>query len=182
MTRSYTITVDGIPVEVTRKAVRHMNIRILPPDGQVKMSVPYLIPDPYVLSFLKSKMPWIRRSIGKIKSRPSLPEGEEEALKKKYREELSAVVPGLIDKYAPIVGRRPTGYRLRLMKSRWGSCNVKTGMITLNLLLAAKPPECLEYVIVHEMTHLYTRYHDAVFYGYLDQFYPDWRRVKKMLR
>ena len=177
----YTVEVDGVPVEIHRKAVRNINIRVLPPDGAVRMTVPVLVPEAYAVSFLRSRMPWIRKSIAKIKARPAVPAGEEEALKKEYREKLEQVVPGLIEKYTPVVGRAPSGYRFRLMKTRWGSCNVKTGMITLNLLLAAKPPECLEYVVVHEMTHLYTRYHDAVFYGYLDRFYPDWRRVRKLL-
>ena len=67
------------------------------------------------------------------------------------------------------------------MKTRWGTCNVKEGRIWLNLQLAKKPPECLEYVIIHELTHLLEPGHNQRFYQLMDRFLPDWRRVHQEL-
>lgn len=72
-------------------------------------------------------------------------------------------------------------FSIRRMKTRWGSCTPKTGQIRINTELAKKPPECLEYLIVHEMTHLLEPTHNARFKALLDQFLPDWRRRKELL-
>ena len=61
------------------------------------------------------------------------------------------------------------------MKTKWGSCNRETGSVWFNLELAKKHPDCLEYVVVHEMTHLIERNHGERFTGLMDAFMPDWR-------
>ena len=67
------------------------------------------------------------------------------------------------------------------MRTKWGSCNPKTGLIRLNTDLAKKPPQCLEYILVHELTHLLEPSHNARFQGLLDGFMPQWRQVKSEL-
>ena len=99
-----------------------------------------------------------------------------------YRRQLKAKVPLLMEKYSAIVGKAPDSWGVKNMKTRWGTCNTTDKRIWLNLQLAKYEPECLEYVIVHELVHFYERGHNAVFYGYLDQFYPDWKAVRKKLK
>jgi predicted metal-dependent hydrolase len=67
------------------------------------------------------------------------------------------------------------------MKTKWGTCNPDRGMIWLNLELAKKPPECLEYVVVHEMIHLLERNHTRRFYELMDRFMPSWRIRRETL-
>jgi hypothetical protein len=67
------------------------------------------------------------------------------------------------------------------MRSRWGTCNIRARRIWLNLELAKYPPECLEYVVVHEMVHLLERSHNARFKSLMDRFLPDWRARKRTL-
>jgi predicted metal-dependent hydrolase len=67
------------------------------------------------------------------------------------------------------------------MTTRWGACNTKTGKILLNLQLAKKTPECLEYIIVHELVHLVTKKHDKKFITLMDKYLPMWREVKTTL-
>lgn len=98
-----------------------------------------------------------------------------------YRRELKAVVPHLLEKYAAIVGKSPTEWRIRSMKTRWGTCNTKDKRIWLALNLAKKPPECLEYVITHELTHLHVPNHSKAFWARMDVYYPAWREVRKLL-
>ena len=90
-------------------------------------------------------------------------------------------VEKLIAKWEPVMGVKASGVTIRQMKTRWGSCNVRTHHININLALAKKPPECLEYVVVHELTHILEPSHNAVFWGYMTQFYPNWKRVRKYL-
>ena len=80
-----------------------------------------------------------------------------------------------------VVGRRCSRIRVREMKTRWGSCNVRTGAITLNAHLAQHDPACLDYVICHELCHLHEPSHNARFHALMDGCYPRWREVRKLL-
>lgn len=67
------------------------------------------------------------------------------------------------------------------MKTRWGSCNYKARTIRLNTKLAKKPPECLEYVVVHELVHLLEATHNARFIALMDRFMPSWKDHRQVL-
>ena len=67
------------------------------------------------------------------------------------------------------------------MTTRWGSCNKKTGKIWLNLQLAKKTPECLDYVILHELVHLVEKHHNERFASLMDKHMPMWREVRTTL-
>lgn len=98
-----------------------------------------------------------------------------------YRSEIKKIIPTLINKWEPIIGESVSQWRIRKMKTRWGSCNIKVKRIWLNLELVKKSPECIEYVLVHEMVHLLERYHNKKFYQYMDQFLPHWKVYRKQL-
>jgi predicted metal-dependent hydrolase len=102
-------------------------------------------------------------------------------LESRYRSELKAALPALLAKWEPRIGVKSSGVSFRRMKTRWGSCSVKTGAIRLNISLAERPPECLEYVLVHELTHLLETSHNARFKSLLEGFYPGWKVVKAEL-
>lgn len=99
-----------------------------------------------------------------------------------YREQLKAVIPELLENYVRIVGKAPTDWRIRNMKTRWGTCNVQSGRIWLSLHLAKKPLQCLEYVIAHELTHLHVPNHSKAFWERMDVYYPNWREVRNLLK
>lgn len=108
-------------------------------------------------------------------------EVKEKALNTWYREELKRAIPKLLEKWQPIVGKEASDWGIRKMKTKWGSCNIERRRIWLNLELAKKPTECLEYILVHELVHLYERNHNQRFMKLLDQFLPNWRTNKKTL-
>jgi predicted metal-dependent hydrolase len=91
------------------------------------------------------------------------------------------MVPDVLERCAEVVDKYPGEIRFRDMKTRWGTCNVRERRIWLNIQLAAHPRECLDYVMTHELTHLYVANHGPEFKAYMDRFYPDWKRVKKEL-
>jgi len=72
-------------------------------------------------------------------------------------------------------------WRVKRMKTRWGSCNIRDKRVWINLQLAKKSPEYLEYIVVHEMTHLLEKSYNNRFKGFMDKFEPDWRRLKDEL-
>ena len=80
------------------------------------------------------------------------------------------------------LGARATGWQLRAMSTRWGSCTPKTGRIRINVRLAAYPPTCLDYVVAHELTHLLEPSHDERFHDLLASAYPDERVARGLLR
>jgi predicted metal-dependent hydrolase len=99
-----------------------------------------------------------------------------ELLDRWYRAQLRAAAPGVIAKWEPTIGVRIPRWTIRRMKTKWGSCNRETGHLWFNLELAKKHPDGLEYIVVHEMTHLLERGHGERFTTLMDGFMPDWRR------
>ncbi len=98
-----------------------------------------------------------------------------EVLQRWYRKLLRDQIPGLLAKWKPAIGVNVSYCGIRKMKTKWGSCNTDAKRIWLNLELAKKPPECLEYILVHEMVHLLERSHNDQFRGLMDQFMPQWK-------
>ncbi|WP_217126911.1 M48 family metallopeptidase [Hydrogenophilus thiooxidans] len=97
------------------------------------------------------------------------------------RAELKTRVAALIAQWAPRMGVTVADWGIKRMKTRWGTCNVRARRIWLNPALIAHPPACLEYVVVHELTHLLERHHNARFHAWMDRFLPDWRTRQAQL-
>lgn len=87
----------------------------------------------------------------------------------------------LIVKWERILGVSVSACTVRKMKTRWGSCTTRTGRIRINTDLAKKPPECLEYILVHEMIHLLEPSHNKRFVALMDQYVPKWKLYKAEL-
>ena len=92
-----------------------------------------------------------------------------------YREQLKQSVPSLIAKWEPLIGVRVERFFVQRMKTKWGSCRTESRSIRLNTDLAKKPPQCLEYIVVHEMVHLMEPTHNDRFMNLMDHFMPQWR-------
>ena len=109
------------------------------------------------------------------------PEQREAVLNDWYRERLKTEIDYLMPLWSERTGLNPSGWIIRNMTSRWGTCNTQTGRITLNLQLVKYPLPCLEYVILHELAHLRVRGHGADFKAILDANMPSWRARRKQL-
>jgi predicted metal-dependent hydrolase len=92
-----------------------------------------------------------------------------------YRQQIKAALPPLIAKWERLMGVQVAGFTIRKMKTKWGSCSPQSKTIRLNLELAKKPAEYLEYVLVHEMIHLLEPSHNQRFIALIDRFMPKWR-------
>lgn len=71
---------------------------------------------------------------------------------------------------------------IRKMKSRWGVCNVKTHRVTLNLELIKKDISCLDYVIIHELSHLIYANHSKNFWSLVEENYPNYKKIRKQMK
>lgn len=91
-----------------------------------------------------------------------------------YREQVRDAAQPLIEKWAKLLGVRPSRFFVRRMRTKWGSCNHQAQTIRLNTDLAKKPLACLEYVIVHELIHLLEPTHNERFHELMNRWLPKW--------
>lgn len=98
-----------------------------------------------------------------------------------YRAQVRAAAEPLLRKWQAIMGVQAGKLLVQRMKTKWGSCNPQTGLIRLNTDLAKKPPEHLEYVIVHELAHLIEASHGERFVAAMDMFLPKWQHLREEL-
>ncbi len=95
-----------------------------------------------------------------------------------YRQLLKAAIPDLILSWEKKIGVRVNEFGVRKMKTRWGTCNPEARRIWVNLELAKKPQECLEYIVVHEMVHILERHHNERFIALMDNVMSKWRSLR----
>lgn len=108
-------------------------------------------------------------------------EARRRLLERFYREHLKGEVPNYIKGYEKRLGVEVAEFGIKKMKTRWGTCNPRARRIWINLELAKKPPECLEYLVLHEMLHLIEPRHNRRFKTLMERHYPRWRSVRDQL-
>jgi predicted metal-dependent hydrolase len=223
------MNIEGIQVEVIRKAILHLRITVYPPDGNVRLTAPLWASDEALRLAVLERLAWIKRHRERIAGQPrqaerrmtdgethwfqgkpyllviretpgrekvvltdqgtmeltlrpgSEAEHRRSVLDRWLKKQLSLEIAGLVAKWEPILGVASEALGVRRMKTRWGSCNPRAKRLWFNLELAKKPRDCLEYVVVHELTHLLERRHDAHFKALMDQSLPEWRRIRRQL-
>ena len=223
-----TIILGSIKVNILRKKIKNIYLKVHPPEGNVSISAPLQMQREIIHNFALSKLQWIKKQQKKIQSQtreiphqyidkelhylwgkkyqlkiiesykspqiqlkdnhlllqisPTTSFAEKKAIVSYwYRRQLREAIPPIIAKWQPVMGVKVNKFFIQQMKTKWGSCNVTLGNIRLNLELAKKPPQCLEYVVVHEITHLLEASHNHCFNSLMDQFMPQWRDNKKTL-
>ena len=222
------IKLEDIEAEVVHKNIRNIHLRVLPPDGKVRISAPFRTKNETIYKFACSKLNWISKQrimirknthqsfqyinqethyfrgrkyklkVQEKKENPvvqllndeivlQVPEGADvetrrAALQDWYHLQLEILIPPLISKWESILNVSVKRFSIRSMKTRWGSCTPKTRNIRINLELIKWAPECLEYIVVHELVHLLEASHNNRFKTLMDKFYPKWKFYRKELR
>ncbi|MCA2980434.1 MAG: M48 family metallopeptidase [Myxococcaceae bacterium] len=98
-----------------------------------------------------------------------------------YREKLREVAGPLMEKWQRKLGVEAADWGIKRMKTKWGACNAEARRVWLNLELVKSPPECIEYIVVHELVHLVARAHDERFFALMDRHLPGWRARRELL-
>jgi len=226
--------VNGLLVDVTRKRVKNLHLRVCPPHGEVRVTIPLALRDDAVHTLIISRFDWIKRQQDKFRdyvplSPMEMVSGEvhyfrgvahtlnvipnrgvgcivlrtsntadapmldlyarssstrmyrKKVLLGWYREQMLGAVPPLLDKWQITMGVQASEWGVKKMKSKWGSCHTRRKNIWLNLDLIKTAPDCLEYVVVHELVHLLEPSHNKRFKSLMDRFLPNWRLHKAEL-
>ena len=222
--------VGSLQVAVMRKPVKNLHLNVLPPYGQIRVSVPPSMHEEAVRTFVASKLPWIRRQVDKFQkqarqtkrsyisgeshyfqgkryqlrlhetekrygkvemknkryldlsvSSGATPEQKDRVINKWYRAELTKQLEKFIPKWEKTIGVKADEWHIRKMKTKWGTCNVEAKRVWFNLELAKKPPQCVEYIVVHELVHLLERSHNERFVSLMDTFMPTWKTRRQEL-
>ena len=178
---TYTLQVNGSSVHVTLKRMKSIRLQVKP-TGEVTLS-PYWTPTANCLGeFVRSKADWIRAQQAKqIDSPAARAERASREEIEQWRTVVKACVPPLVVEWERILGVRVQKLDYRNMKSRWGSCQPETGRVCINIRLALFPPECLEYVVVHELCHMLEPNHGAGFKALMTKVMPDWKQREGIL-
>ncbi len=222
------INLGEIAVEVVKKDIKNIHLRVYPPTGKVRISAPLRMNAETIRIFLISKLGWIEKQQKKLREqqretpreyldreshyvwgqryllqvtevdaapavelkhnkmllcvRPGTSQDKKQTIVDEwYRARIKKAVPSLIAKWEPLMGVKVDRFFVRKMKTRWGSCTPNSKSIRLNTNLAKKPPECLEYVVVHEMVHLLVHDHGDRFTTLMDRYLPGWRVIRQTL-
>lgn len=101
-----------------------------------------------------------------------------------WREQAYKTYDKIVDKLMPVFkpyGIQKPSISIKKMKTMWGSCSVKYGKVTFNEYLLKAEIYCIEYVVLHELTHFIYNGHNQDFYDFMTIHMPDWQRRKKIL-
>lgn len=98
-----------------------------------------------------------------------------------YRDEMQRSLEKLLPQWQKKLTVEANSLNIKKMKTKWGSCNIQAKRIWLNLELAKKPPECMEYILVHELIHLLERHHNDRFRSLMNKYMPNWRERRNLL-
>lgn len=194
---------DGEEVVVVSKRIKNVYLRVKPPEGRLEVTAPASLSDRQLEEFVHARRIWIARTRKRIDNSISeiandsndSQDGsggtdtnergagaqDQDRSEARARRIINDRLPQLLETWVPIIGKGPTAITLRHMKTRWGSCTPSTGRIRLNTELAWLDPGLLEYVLVHELTHLHAHGHGPYFQQLMTGYMPDWRRRRSRL-
>ncbi|WP_154026432.1 M48 family metallopeptidase [Olsenella uli] len=204
---AYVTNGDGserpIPVLVTRKRVRNLNLRVRR-DGSVTLSIPWHTSRERAEAFLAERAAWVRAALERQARRTEAANRDHDAESDTYplwgvtqmagaplppeevagiyRSEVARTLPEAVGRMEALIGAQASDWQLRDMRTRWGSCTPRTGRIRINIRLAAYPPECLDYVVAHELAHLLEPSHNARFHAIVARAVPNEWEIRARLR
>jgi predicted metal-dependent hydrolase len=178
-----TLLIGNISVQVVRKNVRNMNLRIRR-DGTVSVSVPLTVSDRVVVKFLKDRAEWIATHRAQVLSQMtarSLASDLTPSDEKELRAQLHTRLTEFVLLWEQRMNVHCTSWQIRKMQTRWGSCSVQSGRIRFAFALAFVPDDQLEYVVVHELCHLRESGHGERFKALMTSYLPDWKSRRARL-
>jgi predicted metal-dependent hydrolase len=175
-----TFEIDGLKIEAERKRVRNIRLYVSPKDQQPHLTVPFYASEKFALEFVNRNMNWLKKTLEKIKNNPPVLQNLPEISKEEI-ENLKHLISGMVPVWEFRLGVNAKAWKLRKMKSRWGTCDIKTQRITFSTGLIKKPLRCIEYVVAHELAHLIVANHSAKFYAVIEKHFPYWKEIRKEL-
>lgn len=171
-------TPSGLPVGVTLRQCKNIVLRVNERPPYIHLSVPYGADVAEALRFADSKNAYIRQRLQKVQQQ--LEEKPNYTLAQ--RQAFYVLVKLKAAYWSEEMRLRFSTLTLKDMRTRWGSCHHIKRSISISSRLIGYPPECLDYVLVHELAHLRHPNHQPEFWKLVEQYMPDWKRIRAMLR
>jgi len=221
---TYTLTIAEFAVEVIRKPIKHLHLRLQSATGQLQVSAPFRLNDLAIHQLVLAKRDWIRHQQAKlttnslanhddqirflgqwyqlgiveaagpaairldanqtvlIQMKPGSTSADRlKRLESWYRDQLQLRLKPLLVNWANVIAVPLPEWRIKRMTTRWGTCNASAKRLWFSLELAKQALPLIEYVVVHELVHLLEIRHNTRFYGFMDQYLPDWRQRRLQL-
>lgn len=182
MVREQYRTAAGIGYTLVRRRVKNINLRVRA-DGSVAVSASGWVPAPTVDAFVAERAGWIRAAQRRAAERRAA----EEHTPLPAREEALARMTALCRQYFPLFAADCPGgvlpnITVKEMRSRWGSCSLKTGTLAFSLRLLGTPAAAQEYVVVHEFCHFAHPDHSPAFWAAVARVMPDYKQRRALLK
>lgn len=213
-----------------RGAYKNLTLRLVPPDGALRVTAPWFVPRPVIDRFVAEKADWIARrraalvpphapvpplvqggpvvvwgrvyhldvespgrlprvvvdeGAGRVVLRVPAswgPDRWQACLDRWEAERVAGALEALVPRWAGRTGQVVKGWRVKRLRSRWGSCRPDTGTLVFNARLGAFPPTCLEHVVVHELAHLVVPHHGPRFHALVESWLPGAAEARALLR
>lgn len=202
------IKLGEFDILLERKKVKYLRLKINS-ECEISLSAPMKSSREEIENFVLKNEIWLKKTLAKIKNR-AIPKnrvyfkGREFSLNldvnssgikvnddlitapnslvldEFFRAEIKLILNEFIAKFAPLIGRDINHVSIKKMRTRWGSCNSKKGYINLNANLIKKDPRFIEYVVLHELTHLIYPHHQKSFYDFIEKIMPDFKFRSKL--
>ncbi len=167
----------GVAYSLEYKKVKNINLRI-GKDGKVYVSAPRWVSASAVDAFVESRARWIADTLARRVQKSTLTAHYTE-------EEICGVILDICKRVYPLFAARgipKPQIKFRKMVSQWGNCRAAQGILTLNTNLRFVPPECIEYVVLHEFTHFLEQNHSKAFYAELEKVCPEYKQLRAHLK
>lgn len=173
-----------LTINFAKSRCRTMHITIKQ-DGNIFYVVPYGVKEDEAIKFLDERYDWIKKSLVKMKEKASDDDGnnillDTKRLNKEEKKALLIKIGEYVEKYENLLKVSVNKYSLRLMRTMWGSCSFKTRNIRFNEKLYYKNDRFIEYIVLHELTHIIVPNHSKRFYNIIKKYMPDYKAVLKM--
>ena len=174
---AYILDYKEYPIEIIRKNNKNTYLRVK--DGKIIVTTNYLTSLTTINKLIKNNTTFIDKALNKNnqkKDNKSLNKYLSKYIYNIYEERINYYY-SLFEENIPI-----PNLKIRKMTSRWGVCNIKNHNVTLNLELSKYNIECLNYVIVHELSHFIHPNHSKEFWLLVGKYYPNYKNIRKYLR
>ncbi|WP_323587449.1 M48 family metallopeptidase [Aliarcobacter butzleri] len=175
---------------VNKKNVKHCYIRVLKDDLiEIKSSIYFSLYDAKIL--VEKRKNWLENAIKKVSKNALLEDeflylGEVKKLQdyniknldKFYKNEIEKILPNIVETFSKKMDLYPTSISYRKNKRTWGSCNFKNGL-NFNILLMKFPLEIMQYVVIHELSHIKHKNHSKNFWNLVEKYCPNYKQIEK---
>ena len=175
---------------VNKKNVKHCYIRVLKEDLiEIKSNIYFSLYDAKIL--VEKRKNWLENAIKKVSKNVLLEDdflylGEVKKLQdyniknldKFYKNEIEKILPNIVETFSKKMDLYPTSISYRKNKRTWGSCNFKNGL-NFNILLMKFPLEIMQYVVIHELSHIKHKNHSKNFWNLVEKYCPNYKQIEK---